>query len=76
MDAVVRVKCLGGRELQGTLRGFDDLVNLVLDDSVEYLRGELAFLRDHARRNLRTLSWYALRSFASPLVAMVVGEVC
>jgi len=40
MDAVVRVKCLGGRELQGTLRGFDDLVNLVLDDSVEYLRGE------------------------------------
>jgi len=39
MDSVVRVKCLGGRELQGTLRGFDDLVNLVLDDSEEYLRG-------------------------------------
>ena len=40
MDAVVRVKCLGGREIQGILRGFDDLVNLVLDDSEEYLRGE------------------------------------
>ena len=40
MDAVVKVKCLGGRELQGTLRGYDDLVNLVLDECVEYLRGK------------------------------------
>ena len=32
------MKCLGGRELQGTLRGFDELVNLVLDDCDEYLR--------------------------------------
>jgi small nuclear ribonucleoprotein (snRNP)-like protein len=39
MDAEVRVKCLGGRELQGILRGFDDLVNLVLDDCIEYIRG-------------------------------------
>ena len=39
MDATVRVKCLGGRELQGTLRGYDDLVNLVLDDCDEFLRG-------------------------------------
>lgn len=38
MDAIVRVKCLGGRELQGTLRGYDELVNLVLDDCEEYLR--------------------------------------
>lgn len=41
MDAKVRVKCLGGRELEGTLRGYDDLVNLVLDDCDEFLRGEL-----------------------------------
>ena len=40
MDVKVRVKCLGGRELDGTLRGYDDLVNLVLDDCDEYLRGE------------------------------------
>lgn len=32
------MKCLGGRELQGTLRGFDELVNLVLDDCDEFLR--------------------------------------
>lgn len=38
MDSQVRVKCLGGRELQGTLRGFDELVNLVLDDCDEFLR--------------------------------------
>jgi U6 snRNA-associated Sm-like protein LSm7 len=40
MDATVKVKCQGGRELQGVLRGYDDLVNLVLDECVEYLRGE------------------------------------
>ncbi|CAJ1948090.1 unnamed protein product [Cylindrotheca closterium] len=38
MDSTVRVKCLGGRELQGTLRGYDELVNLVLDDCDEFLR--------------------------------------
>ena len=38
MDATVRVKCLGGRELQGTLKGYDELVNLVLDDCDEFLR--------------------------------------
>jgi U6 snRNA-associated Sm-like protein LSm7 len=41
MDATVRVKCLGGRELQGTLKGYDELVNLVLDDCDEFLRGAL-----------------------------------
>lgn len=39
MDQVVRVKCIGGRELEGVLKGYDDLVNLVLDDTDEYLRG-------------------------------------
>jgi len=38
MDAVVKVKCLGGRELKGTLRGYDDLVNLVLDECDEFIR--------------------------------------
>jgi U6 snRNA-associated Sm-like protein LSm7 len=34
------VKFQGGREVVGNLKGFDQLVNLVLDDCVEYLRGE------------------------------------
>lgn len=78
MDAVVRVKCLGGRELQGTLRGFDDLVNLVLDDSVEYLRGECqrSSIMGGMRRNLRSLSWYCDRSLFRSSLAMVVAEVC
>eukprot|EP00980_Cylindrotheca_fusiformis_P030990 scaffold25694_cov127-Cylindrotheca_fusiformis.AAC.21 len=38
MDSKVRVKCLGGRELEGILKGYDDLVNLVLDDCDEFLR--------------------------------------
>lgn len=40
MDSLVKVKCMGGRELKGILRGYDDLVNLVLDESIEYLRGK------------------------------------
>lgn len=38
IDAKVRVKCLGGREIVGTLKGYDELVNLVLDDSDEFIR--------------------------------------
>jgi len=41
IDAKVHVKCLGGREIVGTLKGYDELVNLVLDDADEFLRGEL-----------------------------------
>ncbi len=35
----VRVKFAGGREVDGLLKGFDKLDNLVLDDCIEYLRG-------------------------------------
>eukprot|EP00941_MAST-03F_sp_MAST-3F-sp1_P003529 g3529.t1 len=38
IDKAVRVKFQGGREVSGLLKGFDQLVNLVLDDCVEYLR--------------------------------------
>ncbi len=46
IDSKVRVKCIGGRELVGTLRGYDELVNLVLDDADEFLRGEMHALLD------------------------------
>jgi len=39
VDSTVRVKCLGGREMKGILKGYDELVNLVLDDTDEFLRG-------------------------------------
>eukprot|EP01138_Halocafeteria_seosinensis_P006221 gb/GECG01006362.1/.p1 GENE.gb/GECG01006362.1/~~gb/GECG01006362.1/.p1 ORF type:complete len:113 (+),score=29.69 gb/GECG01006362.1/:1-339(+) len=38
MDKRVHVKFQGGREVVGTLKGFDQLVNLVLDEATEYLR--------------------------------------
>jgi U6 snRNA-associated Sm-like protein LSm7 len=52
MDAAVRVKCLGGRELQGTLRGYDELVNLVLDDCDEFLRGKSTVALQYFMLNL------------------------
>ncbi len=38
LEKEVRVKFVGGREASGTLKGFDPLVNLVLDNTTEYLR--------------------------------------
>lgn len=38
-DQRVRVRLQGGREVEGVLKGFDKLDNLVLDETIEYLRG-------------------------------------
>lgn len=38
IDKGVRVKLSGGREVTGVLKGYDQLLNLVLDETVEYLR--------------------------------------
>ncbi|WWD22837.1 hypothetical protein CI109_107331 [Kwoniella shandongensis] len=35
VDKSVKVKFMGGREVTGTLKGFDQLMNLVMDDVVE-----------------------------------------
>ena len=40
LDKTIKVKFSGGREASGILKGFDQLVNLVLDNTVEYLRGK------------------------------------
>ncbi|KAI9795509.1 MAG: Sm-like protein lsm7 [Piccolia ochrophora] len=39
MDKDINVKFNGGREVVGTLKGYDQLMNLVLDDVREVLRG-------------------------------------
>ena len=41
MDKLIRVKFTGGREAAGILKGYDPLLNIVLDNTVEYLRGIL-----------------------------------
>ncbi|GFP53056.1 U6 snRNA-associated Sm-like protein LSm7 [Trichoderma asperellum] len=39
MDKAIIVKFNGGREVRGTLKGYDALMNLVLDEVQETLRG-------------------------------------
>ncbi|KDE02352.1 hypothetical protein MVLG_07085 [Microbotryum lychnidis-dioicae p1A1 Lamole] len=38
IDKQIRVKFTGGREVTGTLKGYDQLLNLVMDDIEEALR--------------------------------------
>ena len=38
MDQSVRVKFMGGREVVGILKGYDALLNLVLDETKEFLK--------------------------------------
>lgn len=38
LDKPIKVKFQGGRQVSGLLKGFDPLLNLVLDDTTEYLR--------------------------------------
>jgi U6 snRNA-associated Sm-like protein LSm7 len=38
VDKPIRVKFVGGREASGVLKGYDPLLNLVLDGTTEYLR--------------------------------------
>ncbi|KAJ5247372.1 Ribonucleoprotein LSM domain eukaryotic/archaea-type [Penicillium chermesinum] len=40
MDKEVQVKFNGGREVTGTLKGYDQLMNLVLDDVKEAMRDD------------------------------------
>lgn len=37
-DTKVRVKLMGGRLVVGVLKGYDQLMNLVLDETIEYMR--------------------------------------
>ena len=38
LEKSVRIKFAGGRECSGVLKGFDPLLNIVLDNTVEHLR--------------------------------------
>ncbi|KAK7898117.1 U6 snRNP-associated protein Lsm7 [Exophiala xenobiotica] len=40
IDKQINVKFNGGREIIGTLKGYDQLMNLVLDDVKETMRGK------------------------------------
>ncbi|KAJ8477841.1 hypothetical protein OPV22_021568 [Ensete ventricosum] len=38
IDKGVQVKLTGGRQVTGALKGYDQLLNLVLDEAIEFLR--------------------------------------
>ena len=42
VDKKVRVKFVGGREVVGVLKGADPICNMVLDDTIEYIRGNFS----------------------------------
>ncbi|KAG4107344.1 U6 snRNA-associated Sm-like protein LSm7-like protein [Neocallimastix lanati (nom. inval.)] len=49
MNKRVRVKFNGKREVTGILKGFDQLLNIVLDDTKEFLRDEELNITDETR---------------------------
>jgi len=52
LDQQIHVKLSGGREIVGILKGYDNLMNLVLDDTIETLRdpNNLSNLTDQTRK--------------------------
>lgn len=49
VDQQVVVKFIGGRQVTGVLTGFDQVMNLVLEQTVETLRDEDDLLTDKTR---------------------------
>ncbi|RDL41070.1 LSM-containing protein [Venustampulla echinocandica] len=68
MDKQITVKFTGGREVTGTLKGYDALMNLVLDDVSETLRD------DEGNTSSRSLGLVVARGTLLVLVSPVDGS--
>ncbi|KAE8348113.1 hypothetical protein BDV28DRAFT_144322 [Aspergillus coremiiformis] len=68
MDKEVRVKFNGGREVVGLLKGFDQLMNLVLDDVKESMRD------DEGNENTRSLGLIVARGTLIVLISPADGS--
>ncbi|RMZ88352.1 hypothetical protein DV736_g4432, partial [Chaetothyriales sp. CBS 134916] len=68
MDKQVNVKFNGGREIVGTLKGYDQLMNLVLDDVKETMRD------DEGNERTRSLGLIVARGTLLVLIAPVDGS--
>lgn len=53
LEKSIRVKFAGGREAAGILKGYDPLLNLVLDNTTEFLRG--LYIKVSCKSNLYDL---------------------
>ncbi|CAG8780589.1 16238_t:CDS:2, partial [Cetraspora pellucida] len=70
MDKKIRVKFNGGREVTGSLKGYDPLLNLVLDDTEEQLRDPET---NHLSDEVRSLGLIICRGPAVILISPVDG---
>ncbi|QGI82807.1 hypothetical protein CEK25_009536 [Fusarium fujikuroi] len=68
MDKQITVKFNGGREVKGTLKGYDALMNLVLDDVHEVVRD------DESNDSTRSLGLVVVRGTLLVLVSPVDGS--
>lgn len=68
MDKEINVKFNGGREVVGTLKGYDQLMNLVLDDVRELMRD------DEGNESSRPLGLVIARGTLLVLVSPVDGS--
>ncbi|KAK7432844.1 U6 snRNP-associated protein Lsm7 [Neonectria magnoliae] len=68
MDKQITVKFNGGREVKGTLKGYDALMNLVLDDVHEVVRD------DEGNDSTRSLGLVVVRGTLLVLVSPVDGS--
>ncbi|KAH6688920.1 hypothetical protein F5X68DRAFT_274965 [Plectosphaerella plurivora] len=68
MDKKITVKFNGGREVTGTLKGYDALMNLVLDDVEEVMRDE------EGNETTRSLGLVVARGTLLVLVSPVDGS--
>lgn len=68
MDKEIMVKFNGGREIQGTLKGHDQLMNLVLDDVQETLRD------DEGNTSTRSLGLIVARGTLLVLISPLDGS--
>ncbi|KAL2000721.1 hypothetical protein VTN02DRAFT_2705 [Thermoascus thermophilus] len=68
MDKEVHVKFNGGRGITGTLKGYDQLMNLVLDDVKEIMRD------DAGNETTRSLGLIVARGTLLVLISPVDGS--
>jgi U6 snRNA-associated Sm-like protein LSm7 len=68
MDKKVNVKFNGGREVTGTLKGYDALMNLVLDDVEEVMRD------DDGNETTRSLGLVVVRGTLLVVISPVDGS--
>lgn len=73
VDKGVKVKMSGGREVTGTLKGYDQLLNLVLDDAVEHLRDPADHMRQHSSGKTRKLGLTVSRGTSVMCVSPLDG---